>query len=213
MQGSSVTLCHPFGVWQHEERVSLTEPLKCLRDESWQCGWRVCEQGGWNLAPSKENTKQLWPYLLSLLELSAEIQYRALDRCIEASFHTDLPQQRRSQLPSHLCSFNPIDFSGAVGEEGEEEGTAGSAGHSSGHQLGSTSSSSLHQPQETTGEIWDPSILCKPQDQCTGMGSSRIKDFALNQVTGKLEHNPLIFWLLLFSLCNTFFQLNCFAPS
>jgi len=92
------------------ERRELAARLACLR------------AGRRNLASSKENTKWLWPYLLSLLELSAEIQYRALDRCIEASFHADLPQQRRSQLLSNLCSFNPIDFIRAMGEE---EGSSG----------------------------------------------------------------------------------------
>lgn len=103
-----------------------------------------------NLASSKANTNSVWPYLLSLSELSAEIQYGALDGCIEAGFHADLPQQRRSQLPSHLCSFNPIDFAGA---KGEEEG----GGRLCRPQLRVLARPDplvlLHHPWETTGGI------------------------------------------------------------
>lgn len=160
------------------ERRELAARLACL------------QAGRMNLASSTENTKWLWPYLLSLLELSAEIQYRALDRCIEASFHTDLPQQRRSQLLCHLCSFNPIDFTRGKGEE------EGSSGLYRPQLRAPARLGPLVLPAPSPGDdggIWGPSVLCKPQDQRAGTSSSRIKDFALNQVTGKLDRNPLIF--------------------
>lgn len=179
-------------------RSKLAELLACL------------QAGGRNLASSKENTKQLWPYLLPLLELSAEIQYRALDRCIEASFLADLPQQQRSQLLSHLCSFNPIDFTGA---KGEEEGSSEPCRP----ELRSPAQLDLlvlaaPSPGDDTGDF-SPWCLVQTPGPNAGMNSSRIKDLTLNQVTGKLDCNPLISFLLLFSLCSMFLQLSWFVPS
>lgn len=66
----------------------------------------------------------------------------------------------RSQLQSHLCSFNPL-----ISVEGRVrcEATVGSADQSSGHCLGSSTSPSMSHSQEMMGAVGSQSLLQTPE--------------------------------------------------
>lgn len=91
----------PEMVWANGQVVFL-----CVSGP-WQDGLSNTQNASWACLRGKKrtlfscrgNTKWLWPNLLSLLKLSAEIQYRTGDGCTRASFHAAFPQQQRNPAP------------------------------------------------------------------------------------------------------------------
>lgn len=170
MWGSQAVVCHPFGLWQHEEQGLPLEPSEYPGDESWQRGESSEEEPG----------------LLQIGGSSGHIYYhywscqlrfnRGLQMDVSGPASTLPHPSTGSQLQPHLCSLNPL-----ISPEPRVRSEALQP-----LCLGSTTSPPMNHSQEMMGGIGALGSFKNPRINAQGQ-------FFHNQVSGKLHRNSLIF--------------------